>query len=58
MHTSSFIVQFDTTSITFLGQVADQEGVKPDPAKVQAVLELKPPTNIKELHRLLGMAIN
>ena len=48
--------QFNTTSIKFLGQVVDQEGVKADPTKVQAVLELKPPTTVKELRRLLGMA--
>ena len=43
-------------SITFLGQVVDKEGVKADPAKIRAVLELKPPTNVKELRCLLGMA--
>ena len=48
--------QFNTTSIKFLGQVVDQEGVKADPTKVQEVCELKPLTTVKELHRLLGMA--
>ena len=48
--------RFSVTSITFLGQVVDKEGVKADLAKIRAVLELKPPTNIKELRRLLGMA--
>ena len=38
--------KFGITSITFLGQVVDKEGVKANPAKIQAVLELKPPTNV------------
>ena len=45
--------QFNTTSIKFLGQVVDQNRVKPDTTKVQAILELKSPTNVKELHHLL-----
>ena len=48
--------EFNTTSIKFLGQVVDSEGVKADPAKIRAILELKPPTNVKELRHLLGMA--
>ena len=48
--------QFNAASIKFLGQVVDQDGVKPDPTKVQAILELEPPTNVKELRRLLEMA--
>ena len=48
--------QFNTTSIKFLGQIFDQEGVKADPTMVQAILKLEPPTNVKELRYLLGMA--
>ena len=35
--------------------ILTREGIKPQPKKVQAVLTLKPPTNVKELRHFLGM---
>ncbi len=33
-----------------------REGIKPDPENVEAVEKMKPPTNVKETRRFLGMA--
>ena len=43
-----------TTSMTFLGHVVTDHGLKPDPKKVQAILELPTPTNSAEVQRLQG----
>ena len=39
----------------YLGYVLTREGIKPQSNKVQAILALTPPTNVKELRRFLGM---
>ena len=46
---------FGVTQINFLGQSVDSDGIKPDPRKLQAFQEMKPPSNVTELHRFLGM---
>ena len=46
---------FGVTKINFLGQSIDSDGIKPDPRKVQAIHEMKPPSNVTELRRFLGM---
>ena len=46
---------FNTTSIKFLRQLVDSTGVKADPDKIQAKQSLKPPMNVRELRRFLGM---
>ena len=33
----------------------DSNGYRPDPSKIAAIRELKPPTNTKEIRRILGM---
>ena len=48
--------KFWKTNIQFLGQIIDGEGVRPDPTKVKAIQQFQQPTNVKELHRFLGMA--
>ena len=48
--------QFRQTSVQFLGQMIDGQGVRPDPTKVEAIQQFKQPTNGKELRRFLGMA--
>lgn len=47
--------ELNRTSIKFLGQLVDETGVKPDPDKILAIQGMKPPTNITELRRFLGM---
>ena len=43
------------STIEFLGHLCDQHGIRPLPAKVEAIKKVKPPTTIKELQRFLGM---
>ena len=39
----------------FFGHRVGKDGIKPDPEKVRAIIELSPPSNVSELRRLLGM---
>jgi hypothetical protein len=41
--------------ITFMGHRIGIKGLQPDPDKVKAVREMKPPSNIEELRRFIGM---
>ncbi len=41
--------------VTFLGYRISREGSKPDPKNVEAVLEMKPLTKVKEVRRFLAM---
>ena len=47
--------QYEKTEIKFLGNIISSEGIKVDNEKVEAINQLKPPKNLKELRRLLGM---
>jgi len=42
-------------TVAFMGHVFTAEGLKPDPAKVEAILEMPPPTDVKGVKRFLGM---
>ncbi len=42
--------------IKFLDHKVSKDGIKPDPENVEAVEKMKPPTNVKETRRFLGMA--
>jgi hypothetical protein len=39
----------------YLGYILTRDGIKPQANKVQAILALNPPKNVKELRRFLGM---
>ena len=41
--------------ISFFGNIYGESGAKPDPNKVQAIIDLKPPTTATELQSFLGM---
>ena len=41
--------------VKFLEHIISKDGVRADPAKKTAVLEMKPPQNIAELRRFMGM---
>ena len=41
--------------ISFFGNIYGRDGVRPDPAKVQAVMDIRAPTDIKQLQSFLGM---
>ncbi len=46
---------FCTLETEYLGYILTRDGIKPQQNKVQAILTLALPRNIKELHRFLGM---
>jgi hypothetical protein len=46
---------FCTHEIEYLGYILTREGIKPQPKKVQALLTLNLPNNVKELRHFLGM---
>ena len=46
---------FCTHEIKYLGYILTREGIKPQPKKVQVILAVNPPHNVKELRHFLGM---
>jgi hypothetical protein len=46
---------FCAPEIEYLGYILTRGGIKPQPKKVQAILALNPPNNVKELRHFLGM---
>jgi len=46
---------FCTNTIEYLGYILTREGIKPQPKKVQAILVLNPPHNVKELRHFLKL---
>jgi hypothetical protein len=46
---------FCALEIEYLGYVLARDGIKPQSNKVQALLMIQPPTNVKELWHFLGM---
>jgi len=47
--------EYKKEEITFLGHIINSRGVKPDPSKVEAIVNLREPENVAELRRYLGM---
>ena len=47
--------EFSMDQIKFLGHIVDKDRVRADPAKTQAVLELPPPSNVREMRCFVGM---
>ena len=43
------------TKVRFMGHLLTPNGLKVDPAKVEAILDMPPPTDVKCLKRFLGM---
>ena len=48
--------KFSVSVVNFLGHVVDKEGIKANPEKTKAIVQMKPPQNVSELHRFMGMA--
>ncbi|XP_052888524.1 uncharacterized protein K02A2.6-like [Anopheles moucheti] len=48
---------FKTTSIEYLGYIVDRQGLRPNPAKIEAILNLPAPTDVSGVRSFLG-AIN
>ena len=49
-------VKLRSSEVPFIGHVATDQGLCVDPMKVQAITEMPPPTDVKGVQRLLGMA--
>ena len=47
---------FAKSSVSYLGHVVSAQRIEADPAKVQAIMEMEPPTNVGDIRRFLGMA--
>ncbi|XP_054284365.1 uncharacterized protein K02A2.6-like [Macrosteles quadrilineatus] len=47
--------EFCKKTVTFLGFVLSKDGIKPDPSKVQAIVDLPAPRNANEVQRFMGM---
>jgi len=45
---------FGVQSRKFLGYMITQRGIEANPEKIQAILDMEPPTIIKEVQRLTG----
>ena len=43
------------TEIPYIGDLLTQNGLKPDPSKVEAILNMSKPTDLKAVQRLVGM---
>ena len=46
---------FRKHELTYFGHLVGADGIKADPSRVEALLELSPPENISELRMVLGM---
>ena len=47
--------EFNREQVKFLGHIVDKDGVRADPSKTEAIQLMKPPENITELRRFMGM---
>ena len=46
---------FFTTQVSYFGHIFTSEGLKPDPTKLAAITQMKPPNNRAELATILGI---
>ena len=47
--------KFKVKEVGYVGHLLTAEGLKPDPEKVRAIVEMQTPKNVKDLQRFLGM---
>ena len=48
--------QFMQSQITYLGHTLTAHGISPSPDKVEAMMQVKPPTSVLELQSFIGSA--
>ncbi|GFW09886.1 retrovirus-related Pol polyprotein from transposon opus [Trichonephila clavipes] len=48
--------KFGCEELKYLGLIINKEGIKTDETKVQAIVEMKPPRNSKEVSKFLGIS--
>ena len=47
--------EFQRDNVKFLGHIVGKDGIRIDPSKVEAIRDMKPPSDLTELRRFLGM---
>ena len=47
--------EFNRDSLSFLGHVIDKHGIRADPKKTAAIVQMQPPENVSSLRRFMGM---
>ncbi|XP_037528497.1 uncharacterized protein K02A2.6-like [Rhipicephalus sanguineus] len=47
--------KFGVSEVSFLGVIVSAEGIRPDPAKLEALRSMEPPEDVAAVRRLLGM---
>ena len=47
--------EFQKKKLKFLGHLIDEHGIRADPDKVSAIVNMQPPTNVPEMRRFMGM---
>ena len=48
-------LQLKKSEVSFMGYIVDPNGVKPDPSKVEAIVNMREPEYKKDIQRLIGM---
>lgn len=43
------------TEVIFLGHIVNQEGIRPNPSLVEAVMSWKTPENVKDIQNFIGL---
>ncbi|XP_030039191.2 uncharacterized protein K02A2.6 [Manduca sexta] len=46
---------FDKSEVAYIGHIFNKEGIAPDKSKVEAIIDMPRPENVKDLQRYLGM---
>jgi len=49
-------MQFKQKQVSYMGHVITDEGLKPDPNKIKAIVNMPTPTDKERVQRILGMA--
>jgi hypothetical protein len=47
--------KFSRSSVKYLGHVISQQGIKPDPEKIEAIQKIPEPKNLKQVKSFLGL---
>ena len=46
---------FKISEVEYMGNLISSDGLKPDPKKIEAIVNMPKPTDVTSLQRLLGM---
>ena len=48
-------IQFKISEVEYMGNLISSDGLKPDPKKIEAIVNMPKPTDVTSLQRLMGM---